>query len=356
MAAGIGSRYGGVKQLAQVGRDGEAFLDFSIADAVSAGVSKVVLVVRSDIEDDVRRHVEARHDVLGLGAARVAYVRQDEHGPPRAKPWGTAHAAMCAAQEVSGPFMICNADDYYGESAFTLLAAAAAELVNPASAPVAPVGPAAGTGSVSDDQAGSIGGRRRGSQPPGGRHHAGEDHTGKRHTGERHAGEHHTGRHHAVLCGYRLGLTVPSGGAVSRGVCQVEGDRLSRIVEHHGVKRNVDGTITSAEPEAELNHDDIVSMNLWLFPAVMLDWIDADFGRFLASCRHDPSAEYILPEVVAARMATGDLSVSVVVSRDRWTGITNPSDLLDARAVLARRPPQRGSATARRPAAPTDAR
>jgi len=123
MAAGLGSRFGGTKQLAVIGADGEAFLDFAINDALAAGMDRVVLIVRSDIEDDVRRHVEAQHPDLN-----VAYVLQDRHGPSRTKPWGTAHAVLTAAPEVPGPFCVLNADDYYGASTYVALADAAAEL------------------------------------------------------------------------------------------------------------------------------------------------------------------------------------------------------------------------------------
>lgn len=123
MAAGLGSRFGGTKQLAVIGADGEAFLDFAINDALAAGMDRVVLIVRSDIEDDVRRHVEAQHPALN-----VAYVLQDRHGPSRVKPWGTAHAVLTAAPEVPGPFCVLNADDYYGASTYVALADAAAEL------------------------------------------------------------------------------------------------------------------------------------------------------------------------------------------------------------------------------------
>ena len=123
MAAGLGSRFGGTKQLAVIGADGEAFLDFAINDALAAGMDRVVLIVRSDIEDDVRRHVEAQHPDLD-----VAYVLQDRHGPSRTKPWGTAHAVLTAAPEVPGPFCVLNADDYYGASTYVALADAAAEL------------------------------------------------------------------------------------------------------------------------------------------------------------------------------------------------------------------------------------
>ena len=123
MAAGLGSRFGGTKQLAVIGADGEAFLDFAIKDALAAGMDKVVLIVRSDIEDDVRRHVDAQHPGLA-----VEYVLQDTHGPSRAKPWGTAHAVLTAAPAVPGAFCVLNADDYYGASTYQALAEAAADL------------------------------------------------------------------------------------------------------------------------------------------------------------------------------------------------------------------------------------
>ncbi len=123
MAAGLGSRFGGTKQLAVIGADGEAFLDFAIKDALAAGMDRVVLIVRSDIEDDVRRHVDAQHPGLD-----VAYVLQDTHGPSRTKPWGTAHAVLTAAPEVPGAFCVLNADDYYGASTYVALTEAAADL------------------------------------------------------------------------------------------------------------------------------------------------------------------------------------------------------------------------------------
>ena len=123
IAAGLGSRFGGTKQLAVIGTDGEAFLDFAIKDALAAGMERVVLIVRSDIEEDVRRHVSGQHPDLD-----VAYVLQDTHGPRREKPWGTAHAVLTAAAEVPGAFCVLNADDYYGASTYVALAEAAIEL------------------------------------------------------------------------------------------------------------------------------------------------------------------------------------------------------------------------------------
>ncbi len=115
MAAGLGSRFGGVKQLARVGPNDESILDFSIKDGLAAGFGAVVLIVRSDIEADVRDHIAGQH-----GDLEVRYVRQDDLGPPREKPWGTLHAMLSAIDAIDGPFAAINADDYYGPSSFKL--------------------------------------------------------------------------------------------------------------------------------------------------------------------------------------------------------------------------------------------
>ena len=118
MAAGLGSRFGGNKQLVEVGPTGEVFFDFAIADAVGAGATHVVLIVRREFERTVRDHIEARYG----DAFRLSTVCQDEFGPQRTKPWGTAHAVLAVAEVVREPFMVVNADDYYGEKSYGLLA------------------------------------------------------------------------------------------------------------------------------------------------------------------------------------------------------------------------------------------
>ena len=274
MAAGIGRRFGGDKQLVEVGPDGESFLDYAISSAATAGASKVVLVVRSEIESALRSHVDSRHDVLQRAGVAFSYVRQDQHGPPRAKPWGTAQAVLVAETEVPGSFVVCNADDYYGPAAMAALASAAVDLND---------------------------------------------------------GE-------ACLCGYRLGRTLSATGSVSRGVCRVSGDRLDSIVEHHGVTRRADGTITAIEPTAELSEETIVSMNLWAFPRAAFDWIGDSFERFLTEHGDDADAECLLPAVVADRMAQEALSVRMASTTEAWIGVTNPDDLEAARAALAGHP------------------
>lgn len=174
MAAGLGTRFGGNKQLARVGQSGEAFLDFSIQDALAAGFDEVVLIVRSEIEQEMRDHVAVWHpDLL------VKYVRQDDFGPPRDKPWGTLHAVLSARQAINRPFAVINADDYYGPSSFKL----AAKALNGIS--------------------------------PG----------------------------FSCNIAFSLGNTVPSSGPVSRAIMQVANGKLISIVETGGCERLEDGTL-----------------------------------------------------------------------------------------------------------------
>lgn len=266
MAAGLGSRFGGTKQLAEVGPEGEAFLDFSIIDAVAAGVGKVVLIVRSDIEADVRRHVERRHSHLD-----VAYVRQDRHGPAREKPWGTGHAVLTAASEVSGSFIVCNADDYYGRSTYASVAPLAVSL------------------------------------PPD----------------------------RALLAGFRMAQTLPAHGEVSRGVCEVDGDRLTSLVETHGISRRADGSITASDPAGTLADETVASMNFWAFPHRLFDELESGFAAFLDDHGREEKTEYLLPSVVHELMASGQMTVGVVPTDEAWVGVTNPDDLEVARAQIA---------------------
>ncbi|MEZ5225349.1 MAG: NTP transferase domain-containing protein [Acidimicrobiales bacterium] len=178
MAAGLGSRFGGVKQLARVGPNDEAILDFSIIDARAAGFGDVVLIVRSDIEADVRAHIDAVHG-NGGPADFVRYVRQDDLGPARDKPWGTLHAVLSAAGAVTSPFCVINADDYYGPASFQLAA---------------------------DQLANSAPGR-------------------------------------GALVAFELGKTVPPEGTVSRGICDVADGVLVGVDETHDCERLADGTL-----------------------------------------------------------------------------------------------------------------
>lgn len=266
MAAGLGSRFGGTKQLAAVGPDGEAFLDFAIGDAVAAGVAKVVLVVRTDIADDVERHISTRsHHV------EIAYVCQDTHGPGRNKPWGTGQAVLVAAPEIDGPFVVCNADDYYGRSTYKKVIAAAAELAHD----------------------------------------------------------------RVLLAGFRLDHTLPEVGEVSRGICSVEGSEVVGLVETHGIGRREDGSITGTDPAGVLAPESVASMNFWAFPTRVFDDLRTGFTRFLAEHGDEARAEYLLPTVIADLREAGNLTVGVVPTDEAWVGVTNPDDLEVARRRIA---------------------
>ncbi len=176
MAAGLGSRFGGVKQLARVGPGDEAFLDLSIKDGRAAGFGEVVLIVRSDIEADVREQIRAQH-----GDLPVHYVRQDDFGPARDKPWGTLHAVLSAIAVLDRPYAVINADDYYGPQSFVLGAACMGRLEPGLAANVA----------------------------------------------------------------FELGKTVPPSGSVTRAVTEVDDGFLTAIVETEDCRRMDDGTFSA---------------------------------------------------------------------------------------------------------------
>lgn len=179
MAAGLGSRFGGVKQLAAVGPDGEVILDYTIRDAVDAGVDEVILIVRNDIKADTEAHVRKIHgDDLNL-----TLVCQDDLGPPRDKPWGTVHAVLSARDAVTSPFILANADDYYGRRSFQ----------------------------IAFDRLGHL-----------------NDSTG-------------------LLVAFEVGKTLPANGSVTRGVCAVSDGLLQAINETEGLHFASDGSIAAGE-------------------------------------------------------------------------------------------------------------
>lgn len=268
MAAGLGSRFGGVKQLAPVGPGGEVILDYTIRDAMAAGLEQVVLIVRSDIRDDVEAHVTKIH---GAGAP-IAYVHQDELPPPRPeKPWGTVHATLSAAPAVDGPFVLVNADDYYGTRSFHI---AAGELAS------------------ADESTCSI-------------------------------------------VAFELAKTLSASGSVTRGVCEVRDGLLTGIAETGDLQRRPDGTIGIGSDGRELAADTPVSMNLWAFHPSILPVLRERFDAWLADNRDVPKAECLLPTEIGHLRDEGRLVVRVVSSPETWTGITNPDDLDAVRTMIA---------------------
>ncbi len=269
MAAGLGSRFGGTKQLVEVGPNGEAFLDFAIKDARSAGCQRVVLIIRTDIEEDVKAHLERQYGSL----EGFVFVRQDEFGPQRDKPWGTAHAVLATADVVNGAFIVVNADDYYGPTSFQLAADALSD---------------------ADDKT-------------------------------------------AALVAFELAKTLPSEGSVSRGVCAVDDGALVSITETHQIERADDGVIRSQDPVGELADDTMVSMNMFAFSNSLFAHLKSQWAEFYEAFSEEPKKEYLLPDVVDRLRHEGELSVKVPVSSEEWIGVTNPNDLEPARAKLAHR-------------------
>jgi hypothetical protein len=281
MAAGVGSRFGGLKQLEPVGPTGEALIDFAVYDAWRAGVRRAVFVVRPELEATF-------HERLGVRYARrleIAYAHQRLDAVPagvavpagRTKPWGTGHAALAAADLVEAPFIVINADDFYGPDGFV-------QLVAFLTAPVA-----GGT--------------------------------------ERYA-----------MVGYRLRHTLSAHGPVARGVCEVTPDgRLITILEPERV--TVDGSaivgIGRAGRPRRFAGDEPASMNLWGFRPSLFAHLEQRFARFAADRGQDPTAEFSLPGTVSALVSEGLAEVRVLTTEWPWFGLTHRDDVPEVRRRLA---------------------
>ena len=275
LAAGMGSRYGGLKQIDPVGCQGEAILDYSIYDAHRAGFETVVIVIKEAIREDFLATVGKR---LAKAPVEVRYAYQELDALPegysvpegRVKPWGTSHAVLCAAEAIDGaPFAVINSDDYYGASAFKVV-------YDFLSAPQEP-------------------------------------------------GEH-------CMVGYRLGNTVTENGSVARGVCMAnENGYLTRINERTRIEQYDGGihfTEDGGESWTDLPFDTIVSMNLWGFMPSFITEIQNRFSAFLdkALVENPMKGEYFLPLPVAQIIDDGVGSVKVLTSPDKWFGVTYAAD------------------------------
>jgi len=268
MAAGLGSRFGGTKQLAEVGPSGEAVLDYTIADARAAGFGPVVLIVRSEIAELVAAHLARFH----TDAADFTLVCQDREptAPPRPKPWGTGHAVLTAAPHVQGAFAVVNADDFYGRAAIGSLARA-----------------------LHDD---------------GG-----------------------PGRFHLVGYRLAATLS-PRGTVSRGVCSVDDADQLVGVREHTAIARDEGGTIRAGLPDGPVLADDtLVSMNLWGLDASLFGALTDGFERFVAEHVEDPGAEYLLPEIIAGEVARGAATVRVQPTGTEWLGVTYPGDLEDVR-------------------------
>lgn len=276
MAAGIGSRFGGLKQLAPVGKFGESIIDFSLYDALEAGFGRVVFIIKEEINQEFRERIGRKVE----GKMRVAYAYQSLDNLPqgysapaeRVKPWGTSHAILCAKDVIDGPFAVINADDYYGKDAFRVMADWLKRQQD-------------------DDQ------------------------------------------YRFSMVGYQIENTITENGYVTRGVCQTRDDLLVAIDERLRIEKHGD-LIEYTEDEGmtwnEIKAGTTVSMNLWGFSENFLQELESRFPTFLdRALKENPlKAEYLLPRVVGDLVADGKATVTVLHSKDQWYGVTYKEDLL----------------------------
>jgi len=265
MAAGMGSRFGGLKQIEPIGSNGEAILDFSVYDAIKAGFTKVVFVIKHAIEKDFKEFVGKRIEKK----IKVEYVFQETNILPegftcpsdREKPWGTAHAILCCKDVVKEPFAVVNADDFYGRSAFEQIA----EYLQ-------------------------------------------------------------NGEKNYCMVGFRLVNTLTENGYVSRGVCEIDSNNcLTKVTERTKI---IDCKYTEDDGKTwePISPETVVSMNLWGFMPDIFSHIEKGFKEFLKEKINVPKSEYYLPSVVSSLIESGEKSVDVLIAEDKWYGVTYKED------------------------------
>ncbi len=277
MAAGMGSRYGGLKQIDKVDDEGHIIIDYSIYDAIKAGFRDVTFIIKKEIEKDFREVMDAHLEGKNIN---VKYVYQEIDKIPegfsvpegRRKPWGTAHAILCCLGTVDAPFAVINADDYYGANAF---------------------------GKIYDFLKNA------------------EDDS----------------KYHYAIVGYRIKNTVTEKGTVSRGICRSdENSMLTEIVERTKIGINDKGIYyTEDGVDYDLDPDSLVSMNLWGFTPSYIRECTNRFPAFLAENlpKNPEKCEFFLPGVVSDLISEGKADVKVLDNTDKWYGVTYKEDKED---------------------------
>ncbi len=283
MAAGIGSRFGeGIKQLTPLGPNGEIIMDYSIAAALKAGFDEVVIIIRKEIEKDFREIIGNRLEkkVKCRYAFQELDMLPDGFKVPegRKKPYGTAHAIYCARDVIDSPFIVINADDYYGEEGFKKIHE---HLVTHASAQ----------------------------------------------TGQCPACDH---RLRMSMAGYIIGNTLSENGTVTRGLCkQDENGFLTDVIETYEISKKPDGRITGEDDnkkEVVIEPDSLVSMNMFGLPHEFIAGLEVRFVDFLKKNNDNIKAEFLLPTVVNDLIKEGQGTVHVLPVNDKWYGVTYASD------------------------------
>lgn len=272
LAAGIGSRYGGLKQLDEVGPGGETIMDYAVYDAARAGFGKVVFVIRRDIEAVFHEAIVSRY----INHIPVECVCQELDCVPegfavpasRKKPWGTGHAILVAADAIREPFAVVNGDDFYGAASFR----AAADCLSEA-ADTTPAG--------------------------------------------------------YCMVGFILRNTLSDNGSVARGICSTNAEgELRDVVETLQIERDGDGAVAPGEQDESitLTGDEIASMNMWGFTPSIFRHLEVQFGEFLTSRGNDPGAEFFIPTVVNNLVRAGKARVKILPTSSRWMGVTYRED------------------------------
>ena len=285
MAAGIGSRYGGLKQIEPIGPNGEIILDYSVYDAQHAGFQKFIFVINREIDLVFRERIER---TIGK-SSEVDYVYQELHKlpnsfrvpPNRKKPWGTAHAVLSCRDVIDSNFAVINADDYYGRSAYQVLAD---NLQN------------AGSQSAANE---------------------------------------------FYMVGYQLKNTLTEHGYVSRGICEIDDDgKLISVHERTRIQR-IDGIVKFSENGRtwiEIPEESVASMNIWGFTTELLDDLDAQFEYFLIENRDNlNTAEYFLPEVINRLLEQKLITVKVLPTSENWFGVTYQEDVRSVAEALRKK-------------------
>ncbi|MBN1865319.1 MAG: hypothetical protein JW808_10495 [Victivallales bacterium] len=271
LAAGIGSRYGGLKQIDPVGPSGEIIIDYSIHDAIRAGFKKVVFIIRKNIEKDFKECIGSRFEQK----LDTHYVFQELDSLPkgynvpenRQKPWGTGHAILAAKDSINEPFAVINADDFYGRHGYKMLFSRLAGVANSAT--------------------------------------------------------------EYFMVGFKLGNTLSEHGHVARGVCKVAQDgTLKEVVERTKIEKTPSGAVFTDETGQthHLSPDETVSMNMWGFTPSIFTPLEEQFKTFLDNNLDNPKAEFFIPSVVGNLIDSALATVKVLQSKDHWFGVTYRED------------------------------
>lgn len=282
MAAGIGSRFGkGIKQLAPVGPNGEIIMDYSIHDALEAGFNKVVFIIRKDIEEEFRsvigNKIEKITEVEYAFQALEDLPQGFEKPEDRTKPWGTGQAVLAAKKVLSEPFMVINADDYYGKEAYVKVHDYLVQ-----------------------------------DQP--------ED-----------------GVLHICMAGFRLGNTLSDNGSVTRGICHIDNGALVGVTETHDIYKTESGAETRSDDgkATVLDVNSLVSMNMWGLTPAFMDVLEKGFVEFLTDIQPgDIKKEYLLPEMIDRLIKAGKAKVDVLDTKDTWFGVTYQEDKASVTAAF----------------------